>query len=98
MFAVGIVDLLSPADIAHGRVIAGTGEITVDGDVRPVGGVRQKIEGAKRAKAQLFLVPRVEAREACSVAGNLPVHSVDTLKEAIRVLTDARAAAAHACR
>jgi PDZ domain-containing protein len=97
MFAIGIIDLLSRTDIAHGRIIAGTGEITVDGQVRPVGGVQEKVAGAKHAHAQLFIVPTAESHEACAVRGDLPVYAVDTLKEAIQVLTDPRVAKTHAC-
>jgi PDZ domain-containing protein len=97
MFAVGIVDLLSKIDVARGRVIAGTGEITVNGQVMPVGGVREKVAGAKHAHAQLFLVPSDESREACSVRGDLPVYSVDTLAQAIKVLTDPHYATTRAC-
>jgi len=97
MFAVGIVDLLSNVDIARGRVIAGTGEITVDGQVKPVGGVQEKVAGAKHAHAELFLVPTAESHDACVVRGTLPVYAVDTLTQAIQVLTDPRVAAARAC-
>ena len=97
MFAVGIVDLLNKSDIARGRIIAGTGEIGVNGEVKPIGGVEEKVAGAKNAHAQLFLVDRVDSAEACAVRGNLPVVSVATLAEAITVLTDPRAAAAHMC-
>lgn len=41
--------------------IAATGEITIHGDVRPVGGVRQKIIAAAAAGAQLVFIP-----EACN--------------------------------
>ncbi len=97
MFAIGIIDLLSTSDIARGRIIAGTGEITVGGQVMPVGGVREKVAGAKRAHAKLFIVPMDESHEACSVRGDLPVYAVNTLPEAIKVLTDPRFAAAHVC-
>jgi Lon-like protease len=87
MFALGIVDLLNKSDLVRGRTVAGTGEITVDGVVKPVGGVRQKIVGAKDAHANLFLVPSVEVLEACEAArGDLPIYAVDNLKQAVAVL------------
>lgn len=98
MFAVGIVDLLSKPDFARGRIIAGTGEITVDGHVKAIGGVQEKVAGARKAHAQLFLVPRDDSREACAVSGDLPIAVVNTLAEAITVLRDPHAAAARACR
>jgi len=69
----------------------------VKGDVKPVGGVQEKVAGAKHAHAQLFLVPSAESQEACAVRGSLPVYSVDTLAQAIQVLTDPRAANARSC-
>ncbi|WP_370514073.1 PDZ domain-containing protein [Cellulomonas sp. JZ18] len=61
MFALGIVDLLTPEDEADGEVIAGTGTIDVTGDVGPIGGIRQKLAGARRDGAAWFLAPRATA-------------------------------------
>jgi PDZ domain-containing protein len=97
MFALGIVDLLDPADLAHGRVIAGTGEIKIDGTVGPIGGVRQKVAGARRAHAVLFLAPKDELGEACTSARDLKVVGVANLREAITALRDPRFVSAHTC-
>jgi PDZ domain-containing protein len=86
MFALGIVDLLDTADLAKGRTIAGTGAIELDGTVLPVGGIRQKVAGARSERASLFLAPLDELAEACSKAGDLPVVGVRDLKEAVSVL------------
>ncbi len=98
MYAVGIFDLLHAADLAQGRRIAGTGEIDVDGKVGAVGGVRQKVAGAQRENAALFLVPHAELSDACSRAGDMPVVGVKTLREAVRALRDARFADSRSCR
>ena len=42
MFALGIIDKLTPANLTGGRFIAGTGEIEADGTVDPIGGIQQK--------------------------------------------------------
>jgi PDZ domain-containing protein len=97
MFALGIFDLLDPGDLARGRIIAGTGEIGLDGDVAPVGGVRQKIESARRVGAQLFIVPFGELDQACAVAKGMPVVGVDNLREAIRVLRGTPGTAVRSC-
>ena len=89
-FALGIVDLLDTTDIARKRVIAGTGEINLEGIVGPVGGVRQKVEGARNAGADVFLVPKIELRDACAVAGDLDVLAVETLKDAVDALRAAQ--------
>ena len=57
MFATGIVDKLTPADLTGGNHIAGTGTITPEGEVGPIGGIRQKLAGARSAGAELFLMP-----------------------------------------
>ena len=57
MFALSIYDTLTPGALAGGEVIAGTGSITAEGDVGPIGGVVQKIAGAERSGAALFFVP-----------------------------------------
>jgi PDZ domain-containing protein len=57
MFALGIVEKLTPADVAAGRHIAGTGEIDAEGDVGAIGGVEQKVVAASNAGATIFLTP-----------------------------------------
>lgn len=97
MYALGIVDLLDSADLARGRTVAGTGEISVEGVVKPVGGVTQKIAGAKKAGADIFLVPASELEAACASADDLEVYAVAALADAVRVLRDAQFAAGRAC-
>lgn len=64
MFALTIVDVLTPGSLTGGKVIAGTGEISVEGEVGSIGGVRQKIAGAEADGAELFLVPAANCDEA----------------------------------
>ncbi|MCM2575800.1 YlbL family protein [Streptomyces meridianus] len=68
MFALGIVDKLdgdgSGGDLTGGRKIAGTGTISPDGRVGPVGGVSLKTRAARRDGATVFLVPRKECGDA----------------------------------
>jgi PDZ domain-containing protein len=97
MFALGIVDLLGHKDLAHGRFIAGTGEIDFDGTVGAVGGVQQKIEGARRAHAVLFLTPLDEFHDACAAAHGMHVVAVATLKDAVSVLQGGRVPAGREC-
>jgi Lon-like protease len=83
MFALGIVDKLTPADLAGGRHIAGTGTVDVDGLVGPIGGVRQKMLGARSAGADFFLAP---ADDCSEVTGHVPeglsVVKISTLAQA----------------
>lgn len=70
MFTLGIYDLLTPGELTGGRVIAGTGTIADDGSVGPIGGIEQKLVGAKDGGAKYFLAP---ADNCSSVVGNIPV-------------------------
>lgn len=96
MFAVGIYDLLSPDDLARGRTIAGTGTFE-RGRVGAVGGIRQKLEASRRAGADLFLVPADELRQACALAGELPIVAVSTLREAVSALKGGHVPAERRC-
>ncbi|GAB3591237.1 PDZ domain-containing protein [Angustibacter peucedani] len=69
MFALGIYDLLTPGDLTGGAKIAGTGTIDGAGNVGPIGGIAQKLVGAKNAGAQWFLAPSSNCDE---VVGNVP--------------------------
>lgn len=87
MFALGIVDKLEPGSLTGGRHIAGTGEITEDGTVGAIGGVPQKMRGARAVGATVFLVPAdncVEARG--SRPDGLQLVKVSTLKGALAAL------------
>ena len=64
MFALAIYDRLTPGSLTGGRTVAGTGEITPDGTVGPIGGIRQKIAGAADDGAKVFLVPAANCAEA----------------------------------
>ncbi len=87
VFALQILDALDgPAPLAGDRVVAGTGLIWPSGRVGSVGGVRQKVLAARRAGAEVFLVPAAEYAEARSVAGPIRVIPVRTLVEAVAAL------------
>ncbi|KQN95177.1 YlbL family protein [Arthrobacter sp. Leaf69] len=83
MFALGIVDTVTPGDLTGGEHIAGTGTITPDGAVGPIGGISQKMHGARSGGATLFLAPAANCDE---VVGNIPdglqVVRVENLAEA----------------
>jgi Lon-like protease len=85
-FALEIVDELG-SDLENGRRVVATGEITLDGDVLAVGGVRQKTIGAREAGASVFLVPDANAAEAREQAGDLEIVPVSDFDEALALLT-----------
>lgn len=69
MFALGIYDLLTPGELTGGQRIAGTGTIDPDGAVGPIGGIAQKLVGARSAGARWFIAP---ATNCPDVVGNVP--------------------------
>jgi PDZ domain-containing protein len=73
-------------DVDRGRRVAATGEITLDGQVRAVGGVKQKTIAARRSGMDVFLVPGENAAEARRYAEGLQVVPVDTFQQALHEL------------
>jgi PDZ domain-containing protein len=92
MFALGIIDKLTPGAIQGGQKVAGTGTIDQAGTVGPIGGIRQKLYAAKGAGAKWFLAPADNCGE---VAGHIPdgltVFAVKTLKDSLAALDAVRA-------
>ncbi|MCG2799262.1 MAG: PDZ domain-containing protein [Cellulomonas sp.] len=87
MFALGIIDRLTPQDEANGQVVAGTGTIDVTGAVGEIGGIRQKLAGASRDGAAWFLAPSGNCSEVVGhVPDGLRVVSVSTLHQAREAL------------
>jgi PDZ domain-containing protein len=87
MFALGIVDTVTPGDLTGGKHIAGTGTISPDGAVGPIGGIAVKMHGARADGATMFLAPAANCDE---VAGHIPeglqVVKVENLDEARRAV------------
>jgi PDZ domain-containing protein len=87
MFALGLIDKLAPDDLAAGKHIAGTGTIDSEGKVGPIGGIRQKLAGARSAGAELFLMPASHCAEAAGhIPDGLTVTPVETVDEAVAAL------------
>jgi PDZ domain-containing protein len=84
--ALELVDLLSPGDLTAGRVIAVSGALGPDGRVGAVGGIRYKTTAARRAGADVLLVPPEVAPEARRYAGSMLVISVASFTDALAAL------------
>jgi PDZ domain-containing protein len=83
MFSLGIIDTVTPGDLTGGKHIAGTGTITPDGVVGPIGGIRQKMLGARAGGATVFLAPAANCDEVLGhVPDGLQVVKVENLAEA----------------
>ncbi len=84
MFALGIIDKLTTMNLSGGKFIAGTGEITASGQVEPIGGIQQKMVGARDAGATVFLAPAGNCSDTVgAVPAGLQVVKVSTLSQAV---------------
>jgi PDZ domain-containing protein len=86
MMTLSLVNALTPDDLTGGDRIAGTGEITLDGDVGPIGGLPFKIRAAEREGAELFIYPVENQEDLEGFTTTIELYAVDTLDEAIEVL------------
>jgi Lon-like protease len=92
MFALGIIDKLTPANLTNGTFIAGTGEIEANGTVDPIGGIQQKMAGARAAGATVFLTPAANCGDAAgAVPAGMRLIKVSTLSGALAALSALKA-------
>lgn len=89
IFALAIIDKLTPGSLNGGLAVAGTGTITAEGIIGPIGGVTQKLYGAKAAGAHYFLLPAANcaALAAANVPDDLDIYAVETLADSLNVLS-----------
>ncbi len=87
MFALGIIDRLTPGHLTGGAEIAGTGTIDSEGVVGPIGGIRQKMHGARDAGSTYFFAPESNCDEVVGhIPGGLQVIRTATLDDALAAL------------
>lgn len=89
--ALTIYNKITEEDITHGKKIVGTGEIDPNGNILEIGGVKYKLLGAEKEKADIFLAPSGKNYETCKKLKeerNLKIEVVEvkTLKDAIEYL------------
>ncbi|SOC55621.1 PDZ domain-containing protein [Ornithinimicrobium cerasi] len=83
MFALAIYDTITPGSLTEGRSFAGTGAISGNGSVRPIGGIAQKMWASQEAGAEVFLAPTENCDEVVErQPGGLTVVPVSTFDEA----------------
>lgn len=87
IFALGTYDLVTEGALTGGQHIAGTGTISSSGAVGPIGGIAQKMVGARQSGAAYFLAP---VDNCPSVVGREPdgltVVAVGSFDEALAAL------------
>jgi PDZ domain-containing protein len=88
MFALSVYDTLTPGALTDGAHVAGTGTISADGAVGPIGGIQQKIAGAEQGGAELFLVPPDNCASAvrAELGDGIELVRADTFRSAVTSL------------
>lgn len=86
-YALAIVDLLDPDDLAGGRTIAATGTVDANGNVGPVAGLSGKAASAREAGAEILLVASQNVEDARTE--DLEVIGSASLAEALAALRSA---------
>lgn len=67
------------------RDVAVTGEISIQGKVKPIGGIYEKIFGAKQAGVQTVIIPEENLAEVPSGLKGIEVIPVDNIEEALKI-------------
>jgi PDZ domain-containing protein len=93
-FALEVMQKLG-RNVTHGYRVAATGEIELNGDVSPIGGVRQKVADAHKADVEVLLVPagdnaKVARRYATKHLRVIPVRTFGQALQALATLPRAQ--------
>lgn len=92
IFSLAVYDTITPGSLTGGARVAGTGEIAPDGTVGPIGGIQQKIAGARAEGTELFLVPEDNCEDALDADnGDMKLVRASTMHE-VRLALEAYAA------
>ncbi|MFG6119080.1 SepM family pheromone-processing serine protease [Thalassobacillus sp. B23F22_16] len=96
MFSLEIYDQLTDEDITKGYMVAGTGEISYEGEVGRIGGIDKKVLAADREGVDIFFAPNeggkegsnydIAKRTAEKIDTSMKVVPVDTFQEALDYL------------
>lgn len=85
-FALEIMEKLG-SNVDRGYRIAATGELELNGDILPIGGMKQKAIEARNAHVDILMIPAGEnAATAQKYAGGARVIPVETFPQAVRAL------------
>ncbi|MBU3213857.1 ATP-dependent protease LonB [Clostridium estertheticum] len=66
------------------NMVAMTGEISIHGNVLPIGGVNAKIAAAKKAGATKVIIPRDNFQDSFNTIENIKIISVNNISEVIK--------------
>lgn len=94
MFSLEIYDQLTEGDLRHGKNIAGTGMIDIEGNVGPIGGIDKKVASASDSGAEIFFAPVAgdDYEDAVAAAEKLNtdmvIVPVETIQDALDYLNN----------
>jgi len=83
MIALEVLNQLTENDLSSSLLIAGTGNLSMDGGITEVDGIKQKIVSAKKHKADVFLVPQKNYPEALKFGRGIKIIPVDDFDDVI---------------
>lgn len=86
VFSLAIYDKITAGPLLDGRNVAGTGTIDADGTVGPIGGIQEKIAGAEKDGATVFLVPADNCNDLSGVGTKMTLIKVSSVRDAISSL------------
>ena len=86
MIALEILNQLTENDLSSSLLIAGTGNLSINGRITEVDGIKQKIISAKKQKADIFLVPQKNYLEALKFSHGIRIIPVDDFDDTIMKL------------
>lgn len=92
MMTLEIYDQLSKKNLAKGYHVAGTGTMSFDGKVGPIGGIKEKVVGADQSGVDIFFAPTAEhqAKDAMAAAKDIgtdmKIVPVSTFNDALKYL------------
>ncbi|MFA7241136.1 MAG: endopeptidase La [Sulfuricellaceae bacterium] len=86
--AVALLSLVRKEEI--GRPLAMTGELTLTGEVLPIGGVREKVIAARRIKVMELILPEANRRDFDElpehIRAGITVHFVRHFKDVVKIV------------
>lgn len=86
VFALAIYDRVTDGVLTKDSKVAGTGAIDAVGRVSAIGGIREKVKGAEKAGATVFLLPQANCSDLGGLNTSMRLIPVTTLKDAIAAL------------
>ena len=91
MISLAVYNKITEKDITHGKKIVGTGTIDINGNVGPVDGIKYKLLGAIKNRADIFICPQYNYEESIELIKqnnyDIDILGVETFDETIDYLS-----------